>query len=309
MIDFVTFGIIIDDLVLPDGRTQMGILGGGGSQTAWGMAAALGSGEQVGLVAGMGHDLTEDILASLKAAGINLEGLRRSKLPTPRAWQVTEADGRRTQVWRSDPSTLGKQLAKDWDILPPSYREAKHFHWGVHLEDGTSFFGYDLVKRGKQVSLEAFRVPTRILTAPERRGVFESCTIFSAALDEFNVMMGSPRDAQEAVMQFRALGGRYLVLHEGEKGATAYDCQHNMSYQVPAIQTTVVEEIGAGNTFCGAFTARIDDGCAEALCHAVVAASYMIEQLGLPAGLPQGSDYENRLSTARQNLISSPLTY
>ena len=38
----VAFGIIIDDIVFPDGATHMGVLGGGGPQTAWGMAAARG---------------------------------------------------------------------------------------------------------------------------------------------------------------------------------------------------------------------------------------------------------------------------
>lgn len=51
MIEYIAFGIIIDDIVFPDGHTQMSVLGGGGPQTAWGMAAALGSGETVGLVA------------------------------------------------------------------------------------------------------------------------------------------------------------------------------------------------------------------------------------------------------------------
>ncbi|MCZ7541748.1 MAG: hypothetical protein M5U29_17900 [Anaerolineae bacterium] len=130
MIDCVTFGLILDDIVLPDGTTHMGVLGGGGAQTAWGMAAALGSGASVGLVAGVGADLDAAALAPLRAAGIDLSGVRVSDLPTPRAWQVTEADGRRTQVWRVPPQTLGAQLARRWDVLPEAYRAARRFHWG-----------------------------------------------------------------------------------------------------------------------------------------------------------------------------------
>jgi cytidine kinase len=33
----ITFSIIIDDIVFPDGSTRMGVLGGGGPQTAFGM--------------------------------------------------------------------------------------------------------------------------------------------------------------------------------------------------------------------------------------------------------------------------------
>ncbi len=68
MIDFVTFGVIVDDIVFPDGQTRMGVLGGGGPQTAWGIAAALGSGARVGLAAGVGDDLGADTLDPLRAA-------------------------------------------------------------------------------------------------------------------------------------------------------------------------------------------------------------------------------------------------
>ena len=34
---FITYSIIIDDLVFPDGQTAMGVLGGSGPQTAFGM--------------------------------------------------------------------------------------------------------------------------------------------------------------------------------------------------------------------------------------------------------------------------------
>ena len=54
--DFVTFTIIIDDIVFPDGRTAMGVLGGGGPQTAVGMK--LWS-DRVGLVANVGADLPD----------------------------------------------------------------------------------------------------------------------------------------------------------------------------------------------------------------------------------------------------------
>ena len=37
MVDLVAFGVILDDLVFPDGRTSLGVLGGGGPQTAFGM--------------------------------------------------------------------------------------------------------------------------------------------------------------------------------------------------------------------------------------------------------------------------------
>ena len=55
MIDYFTSSLIIDDLVLPDGQTKMGLLGGGGPQAAFGMKLWTQGG--VGLCAGIGLDL------------------------------------------------------------------------------------------------------------------------------------------------------------------------------------------------------------------------------------------------------------
>jgi hypothetical protein len=48
--------------------------------------------------------------------------------------------------------------------------------------------------------------------------------------------------------------------------------------------------------------ARLDDGIAEAACHASAAASYLIEQVGLPAALPDPNEYARRLDEARAGL-------
>jgi len=60
-IDAVAFGVIIDDIVYPDGSTVMGVLGGGGPQTAFGMRLWQ---ERVGLAAGVGEDFSRQVTAS-----------------------------------------------------------------------------------------------------------------------------------------------------------------------------------------------------------------------------------------------------
>ncbi len=52
----------------------------------------------VGLTAGVGQDIPESCLAQLHNLGCDTQGLITYQRPTPRAWQVFEADGRRTQV-------------------------------------------------------------------------------------------------------------------------------------------------------------------------------------------------------------------
>ncbi len=300
MIDFIAFGIIVDDLVFPQGVTRMGVLGGGGPQAAWGMAAALGSGERVGLVAGVGTDLEAGVLAPLHAAGINLEGVRTTDLPTPRAWQVMEFDGRRTQVWRVPLQTLGTQLARTWDVLPPAYRSVRVFHWGIHPGDAVpdTAFGQQLRALGRQVSLEPFRPPGQPLPESEIRAVLAACDVFSPNLLEAERITGC-WTYPDMLARFRALGGHTLAVRRGADGADVWDLPGGRGVHVPAVQTHIVDVVGAGNAFCGALIARLDEGIAEAACHASAAASYLVEQVGMPPALPIPADYTRRLDEAR----------
>ena len=140
-VDFVAFGIIIDDIVFPDGRTEMGVLGGGGPQAAFGMRLWA---EYVGLVSGVGQDLPENVLAWFHASGIDTGGLRVTDCPTARAWQVMEADGRRTQIFRVSGEAVGKQLGRTLAVLPESYRKALGYHYGIHPDEPVEGFNRDL---------------------------------------------------------------------------------------------------------------------------------------------------------------------
>lgn len=302
MIELVAFGIIVDDIVLPDGQTHMGILGGGGVQTAWGMAAALGSGERVGLAARIGAELEEAVLSPLRAAGINLDGLKITDLPTPRAWQVLEFNGRRTHVWRVPVQTLGKQLARGWDLLPVAYQQARAFHWGFHPgEEGALNFAFNLAAPGRQISLEPFKPPDRNLNNDEIRAILSACEVFSPNWQEACQIVDTS-DETTLLVRYRDLGGQILALRRGPAGADVWNLPEGRGVHVPAVETTVVDVVGAGNTFCGAFMARLDEGIESAACHASAAASYMIEQFGIPSALPDPADYTRRLEEARAGL-------
>ena len=86
-------GIIIDDIVHPDGRTQMGVLGGAVSHAAAGMLGAAR-----GHLACAGRDLP----SCRRLARDSTRRLVVRDLPQARAWQLFEWDGRRTGVWRVD---------------------------------------------------------------------------------------------------------------------------------------------------------------------------------------------------------------
>jgi sugar/nucleoside kinase (ribokinase family) len=306
MIEHVTFGIIIDDLIFPDGSTQMGVLGGGGPQTAWGMAAALGSGQTVGLVAGVGNDLDEKTLAPLRNAGINLDGLRQTNNPTPRAWQIYEHDGRRTQVWRTSPRDLGEQLAKNFDVLPEDYYHTANLHWGVHPGDAGLSFARELRTQDRCVSLEAFKEAAQPLSDRARANLFSSCDVFSASQSEFGSLF-THNNYDEAIAEAGESGLSVLVIRKGAQGVSVYDYPNQRAYHAPALPAEVVDVTGAGNAFSGAFIARLADGVAKATCHGLVTAAYMIEYMGVPPTLPDPNDYQQRMDDARRSLNETSL--
>ena len=95
--DFIAIGsIIIDDIVYPDGRTSMGVLGGGGTHAAYGIAF---TGERTGLVGLVGDNLPADIRERL-SNDFDISGLSWSPHPQLRGWQIFEWDGVRNEVFR-----------------------------------------------------------------------------------------------------------------------------------------------------------------------------------------------------------------
>lgn len=94
----VCFSLIVDDLVFPNGTTSMGQLGGGGPQSLFGYQLYHKQLQHVGLAAGVGADLPGTCIDSLRNVGVLSSALIHTDCKTPRAWQLTESDGRRTQV-------------------------------------------------------------------------------------------------------------------------------------------------------------------------------------------------------------------
>jgi len=280
-IDFVTFSLIIDDIVFSDGQTAMGVLGGGGPQTAFGMK--LWS-ERVGLVSGVGIDLPAAAEGWLAAMGIDTAGLRRSEdWPTPRAWQILEADGRRTQVWRVPGPAVGQQLGRSPHKIPPNYLAARGFHLGVHPEEPDLDFITALRSRGAIVSIEPFRAAERSLTDTELRALLAAGQIFSPNQAEAESLVG-PGQPADLIRRLAAAGAGIVALRQGPGGATVHHTDTGETWQIPAVETAVVDPTGAGNAFCGGFLAGwVHRGDLRlAGLYGAVAASFLVEQVGLP---------------------------
>jgi sugar/nucleoside kinase (ribokinase family) len=282
-IDFFTFGIVIDDIVFPDGTTRMGQLGGGGPQTAVGMSVWTHRKGTVGLVAGIGKDLPAEGMQYLEAKGIDLGGLRLSDLPTPRAWQILESDGRRTQVWRVPPEILGHQLRSDLNLLPADYQKVKGIHAGIHPDDPDIDWIHDLHRHADIVSIEPFKPADSPVGTEILRAVLSESSIFSPNEHEAVSLVGSGTKIH-LVRKLIDMGGNIVALRLGAEGSLVTEKNSRRIYHIPAVPVEVIDPIGAGNAFCGGFLT----GWAEtgdlliAGCRGSVSASFMLEQVGLP---------------------------
>lgn len=242
----VTFAVIIDDVVLSDGTTRMGLLGGGGPQTAFGARHA---GFPAGVSAGVGRDLERGFF---EQHGIDDAGLRvHDHLPTLRAWQLYEPDGRRTQVWRSAPAVIRVQLARSLELLPERYRAATAFHLGVHPDD-VDVALLDALRALPQrplVSVECFR-PAR---GPIELAFIDRCDVLFANTDEAR-SLGAPDDPEAAARWLVSRGARVGVIGCGAEGSVA--CDGSAVVRVPADPVAAdPAALGAGNAYCGAFAA------------------------------------------------------
>ncbi|KAI5082224.1 hypothetical protein GOP47_0001967 [Adiantum capillus-veneris] len=308
--EFVTFTIIIDDIVHPDGRTLMESLGGGGPQTAFGARLWLSESDtRIGLAASVGPDFPNSCLKWVKDMQIDCEGLLPSNFPTMRAWQILESDGRRTQVWRV---AVGDEV---WDMLrppietlPSGYKRAKVYHVGVHPSARDVPFILSLRATGAEVvSIETYTHSEIILTLSELRALITSAHIFSPNDKEAMSLVG-PGTPMEVIKRLVELGAMVVSLRRGSLGCIVHRADTGETWDIPAFHTImtaktlneksgeggvthkksfdcrVVDPTGCGNTFCGGFAAgwwKTRDLLTSGLWGSV-SASFMIEHEGVP---------------------------
>ncbi len=278
----VAFGVVIDDIVFPEGRTTMNVLGGGGPQAAFGLKLWADS---VGLAAKVGGDLPESAWAWLRDSGIDTEGVRVNEAVTPRAWQVTEADGRRTQVWRTPPESV-TQPRYTFNQLPDSYQRALGFHFGVHPEEADLQFAAHLRRAGGVVSVSPFRPASQPLPPETLRQLIDMADIFSPNLLDAASLVGpgSPRGLARRLIEAGESRARLIVLRMGESGSLIAEGQTGQVAVVPALRVAVKDSVGAGDAYCGGFLAGWIESHSliTAGLYGSVAASFAVEQVGLP---------------------------
>lgn len=271
-------GVFVDDIVLPDGQTHMGVLGGGVCHAAAG--AALWS-KRPGIFACVGRDLPESAWARLRR-DFDLRGLITLDLPQARAWQLFEWDGRRREVFRAavmDPFVYDPQP----DQLPDAYRVAR----GAYLlRDAAPLRAWRAVWPGAALLWEPLQQVMIPALAAEFRAALPWVDIVSPNALEAQQIYG-PLAPEALVHALLNDGARLAALRLGAEGSLVGSAAG--LWHVPAVPVPrVVDQTGAGNTYCGGFLAgwlATGSPC-EAGCYGAAAAAFSLEATGVadPSG-------------------------
>jgi sugar/nucleoside kinase (ribokinase family) len=277
---FISIGsIIIDDIVLPDGISQIGCLGGGSVHAVMGMRVWS---ENVGLVGKIGYDFPDDLMLKMKAL-FNIDGIEiKEKNKTIRAWQYFDSKGTRTEIFQTDLKDL-EMLKADVDSFPDAIGNLQ----GVHLHcKAENVIAWTKVLRPHGDPF-IFWEPWQLDCIPENRckltSILPAVDCISPNLDESRSLLDLPdSNIDDLLHAFLDHGAKMAIIRAGADGSAYADSEGRLIH-VPVVKISdIVDQTGAGNAYCGGFVVAYvqSHDPQEALCKAAVSASFPLEQFG-----------------------------
>ena len=301
-IDYVAFSnLIIDDIVFPDGRSSMDVLGGAGIHALIGMRVW---NDTLGYAASIGADLSEKHRHDLRAFGVDVAGLIvRDGYQTARAWQIFEYNDYRHEIFRTNMDNFDENKVQ-WAELPEAYRQAK----GYHIQWGTLAESLELLTTIRAENPTATLVMEAILTndlaAPAKwQQILPLLDLFAPDEEESAHITGESDPIQNCKTLI-AWGAPLVAIRMGAAGSILM-AKGGGCWQLPAVPTNIVDVTGAGNSYCGGFTVALGEGLEplEAALRAVVSASFALEQLGTPTWGPElAAEAQRRVEWARERV-------
>lgn len=266
-------GIFIDDIVYPDGRTDMEILGGGVIHAAAGVSVWE---ERPGLFAIHGTNFPGALWQRI-ITDFDTQGLINLNIPQMRAWQLFEWNGKRTELHRVDIIEPFLTLP-DINLLPEAYQQAKIFFLLSHADVLQTW-------RNKIPDQVIFWEPTQHLMhaeyAEEFRAAIPIPDIISPNLLEASNIYGfdNPDTLVDAMLED---GARIIALRMGEAGSLV--ATKDERHHIPAMPVAqIIDQTGAGNTYCGGFMVGYmrTGNIKQAGIYGAIAASFNLEHVGV----------------------------
>lgn len=268
--------IFIDDIVLPDGTTHMGQLGGGVIHAL--MGASLWE-EHAGLSAFCGQGLPSDIAPYL-AKHMDIAGLIHLDSPQIRAWQLFEEDGRRTEVHRvaiTKPFIEGTEP----EHLPSIYK-AVNAYYLLQTFDGIRKWidavnGFILWEPSQLVMQSGKHAEMRDILQTHK------IDLVSPNLSEAQSVYGELM-VDDLIHALLSDGAQKIALRMGEQGSIIADKNTGEKHHIKTVNLDhIVDQTGAGNTYCGGLLTGIVQGKSliESAIMGTVSASFCLETIGI----------------------------
>jgi len=244
--------LTIDDVVLPDGKTIMGSLGGNSIHAATGVFV---NGVSPVTIARIGEDFPNEALEKFQSAGLTTDFMIPMKGSTVRNWVIYEWDGSRTWLYRTEKSRSIQVSPEPSDIT----EEAVDGISVAHIAAMPLANAEKLVTRLRSLVPE---VPIILDTHEDWIDGYQDRLLalagkvnyFLPSKEELVVLMNT-QDLEIAMKRILAYDLQHVIVKAGAQGA--YMLSSESIQQITATSTNVKDTTGAGDAFCGGFTAGI----------------------------------------------------
>jgi sugar/nucleoside kinase (ribokinase family)/fructoselysine-6-P-deglycase FrlB-like protein len=277
----VVGNLTIDDVVLPDGTTQMSSVGGNSLYTALG--ARLWQ-PDIGLVTRRGEDFPRDLTAMLHSLGVATDGVVDIPGPTVRNWVIYESSGVRHWIYRT-PRERSREVAVQAGDLPIEWLAGEPPPV-VHIAAMPLDAAESIVDSVRRIS------PRAIITLDTHedyvadyrqrlRALAAKVDAFLPSRSELADLVGYD-DPLRALAVLANLPTPVIAIKMGAEGVLVWDKAQGVLHKVDVSQGPVVDVTGAGDAFCGGFAAALSLGCSslESAQRGAISASYAVAGFG-----------------------------
>jgi ribokinase len=280
VIEIVTVGwLTIDDIVLPDGSCEQGVLGGGALYSAVG--AAIWN-DRVGVHSVTGQKYLDDVVARIDAFGLATLGINAIAGNGLELWLLHESQDEKQQVPKLASSTAA-EMDDGRAPLPAEWRRAR----GVHIAPQSPAGSF------ANIAALAALHPRPIVTMDLLSDAYVDAAAYRdpAFLDRLDAFLPSeaeitriwnPTSLPGWIAAQASQRGCHVAAKLGSAGSLICAAGTAEVLRVPAYPTAVVDSTGAGDAYCGGFLAGLVDGRPPVECTAMgtVSASFVIEARG-----------------------------
>jgi fructoselysine-6-P-deglycase FrlB-like protein/sugar/nucleoside kinase (ribokinase family) len=307
----VVGNLTIDDVVLPDGTTQMSSAGGNSLYTALGVRLWQ---PRVGLVTRRGEDFPGDLTTILHSLGVATGGVVDIPGPTVRNWVVYETSGERHWIYRT-PRERSREVAVQADDLPVEWLEVDPppvVHITAMPLDAAEAI-VDTVRRlspGAIITLDTHE--DYVVDYRQRlQALAERVDAFIPSRSELADLVGYD-DPLRALTSLTSLPTSMIVIKMGAGGVLVWDKVKRTLHVVGAAAGPVVDVTGAGDAFCGGFAAGLSLGYGpleSAQCGAI-SASYAVagfSSLQLAHAEPSAAQAKMLTNPPEVRLLPTPI--